>query len=100
MLIFDGFGSHLIFDFIKYCWDNDIISLCLLLYIIYFIQSLDVVLFQLYKYYHGEAVDRAVRQGLKIFIKIDFLALFNGIRSQTFKPFSIKSSFAEIDLIL
>ena len=29
MLIFDGFGLHLVFDFIKYCWDNNIISFCL-----------------------------------------------------------------------
>jgi hypothetical protein len=45
MLIFDGFGSHLVFDFIEYCWNNDIISLCLPPYIIYFIQSFDIILF-------------------------------------------------------
>ena len=42
LLLFDGYGSHLLFPFINYCWNNGIIPLCLPAHITYIMQPLNV----------------------------------------------------------
>ena len=49
--------------------------------------------FQPFKHWHTESVDAAVRLGSSDFDRLDFLAAFNWMRSQTFKPSTIKSAF-------
>ena len=42
LLLFNGYGSYLMFPFINYCWQHNIIPLCLPAYITHIIQPLDV----------------------------------------------------------
>jgi DDE superfamily endonuclease len=99
LLIFDGFGSHLLIDFIQYCWDNHIIPLVLPPHATHLMQPLDVVIFQPYKHYHSEALDRAIRIGFDEFTVQDFLQELDGIRRQTFKASTVMSSFRATGLV-
>jgi hypothetical protein len=45
LLIFDGHGSHLTYEFITYCWDNKIIPFGLPSHTSHILQPLDVVIF-------------------------------------------------------
>jgi hypothetical protein len=80
MLILDRYNSHLEFDFVEYYWNNYIVPFCLPSHITHFLQPFDVVCFQLLKYYHAEAIDRAVRTEDFNFFKYEFLATFNDVR--------------------
>jgi hypothetical protein len=99
LLLFDGFGSHLLIDFIQYCWDNSIIPMVFPPHATHLMQPLDVVIFQPYKHYHSEALDKAVRLGFDEFTVQDFLQELDTIRRQTFKRSTILSSFRETGLV-
>ena len=62
-------------------------------------QPLDVGCFQPFKHYHAEAVDAAVRLGSSDFDRLDFLAAFNWIRSQTFTTSTITSAFRKTGFV-
>lgn len=57
LLIIDNHGSHCTKEFINYCDNNLIIPFGLPSHATAVLQPLDVVVFQPYKHYHGEAVD-------------------------------------------
>ena len=99
MLIFDGFGAHLMFDFISFCWDNNIIPVCLPPHATHLMQPLDVVCFQPYKHYHSEALNTNTRIGRTEFGVTDFLAELASVRSQTFKSRTICSAFRHTGLV-
>jgi hypothetical protein len=62
-------------------------------------QPLDVVIFQPYKHYHCEALDRVIRIGFDEFTVQDFLQELDGIRRQTFKASTVMSSFRATGLV-
>jgi hypothetical protein len=99
LLLFDGFGSHLLIDFISYCWDNYIIPICLPPHATHLMQPLDVVVFQPYKHYHSEVLDEANRSGCDAFDTVDFLAELGNIRYQTMKTSTICSAFRATGLV-
>ena len=59
LLLLDGFGSHCITQFLDYSDQYMIIIFCLLPHSSHLLQPLNVVIFQPYKHYHAEAVERA-----------------------------------------
>jgi len=60
-----------------------------------------VVVFQLYKHYHTEALDIATRMGCSQFDKVEFFTAIESICIQTFKPTTIiLSAFRETGLWL
>ena len=89
LLIFDGHGSHLTYEFITYCFDNDIWPYALPPHTSHILQPLDVVVFSPYKYYHRQRVKRAVRQGTEDFNKVEFLHAIRSIRNKAFKASTI-----------
>jgi hypothetical protein len=97
-LVSDGFESHNDFEFIQYCWDERIIPFHLPPHTTHLLQPLDVVCFQPLKHYHSETIDQAVRSGDTQFIRAEFLAAFDRIRAQTFKPDTIRSAFRKTGL--
>ncbi len=95
----DGHGSHCTYEFVDHCNQHQIIVFCLPPHAIHFLQSLDVVLFQPYKHYHGEAINQATCTGCPDFNKIEFLASLATIRKNTFKQHSILSGFRKTGLV-
>ena len=57
-----------------------------------------MVCFQPLKHYHSEIIDQAVRSGDTQFTRAEFLAAFDRIRMQAFKPDTIKSAFRKTGL--
>jgi hypothetical protein len=51
------------------------------------------------KYYHAEAIDRAMRLGDTEFLRAEFLLAFDGIRKDIFKKITIHSIFRKTGLI-
>ena len=93
LLILDGYGSHHTYDFIEYAESKNIVLFGLPPYLTHLLQPLDVVIFAPMKYWHSDAVDTLVRNGVKQVSKLEFLAIISDIRRRTLVDKSIKSSF-------
>ena len=99
MLIFDGYGSHVTQDFIKYCWEHRIRPFQLPPHSTHLLQPLDVGVFQKFKHEFKELIREEVFLGAKEITKADFFALFNKFSAKTFKPKLCKSAFRKTGLI-
>jgi len=77
LLILDGHGSHISFEFIHYCIESSIHLICLPGHSTHLLQPLDVGLFSRYPHYYGLAVDNHIRSGQSQ----------EGIRMAVFIPF-------------
>ena len=62
-------------------------------------QPLDVGVFQPFKHYYMDAIDKAVWLDDKKFGKLEFLAPFQSFRNQTFKPTIIRYVFMSTGLV-
>lgn len=99
LLLIDGVNSHMEYDFIEYCWDENIIPFAFIPHTTHLCQPLDVKCFQPLKHYHSEAIDRAVRTGDAEFSKIEFLAAFQNFRRQAFTLPTVLSAFRETGIV-
>ncbi len=79
--------------------ENKILLFRLPLHSTHLTQPLDVVVFQRFKYYHTDAIDKAVRLGDEKFGKLEFLAKFQSFCNQTFKPTTIHHAFKSTELV-
>ena len=79
LLLLHGFVTHCTKEFIDYCDNHKIIPFCLPPHSSHLLQPLDVIVFQLYKHYHAEAVEAATRMGCGDFDKAQFLDRIDSI---------------------
>jgi hypothetical protein len=93
MLLCDGFGSHLTYEFTHFCEEKKIQLFFLPPHCSHILQPLDVGVFSVYKHYHSEAVEDATATGCTKFGKVDFLAAISSIRAKTFKLSTIRLGF-------
>lgn len=93
LLLLDGYGSHHTLEFINYCEEHRIIPFGLPSHSTHFLQPLDVVVFQPYKYWHTEAVDRSARLGCTDYNKLEFFSDFEWFRRQALTSSTIKAAF-------
>ncbi len=98
LLILDGHGSHETLEFTQYCIDRKILLACFPAHLTHKMQPLDVVVFQPFKHWYGEAVNQAYRTGAFEIDKMEFLHLIPDVRKRTFKKATIKAAFAETGL--
>ncbi|ODA78131.1 hypothetical protein RJ55_06735 [Drechmeria coniospora] len=99
LLLMDGYSSHTTKEFIQYCDDHDIIPFGYPPHSTHLVQPLDVVVFQPYKHYHAKALDLVVRDGVTNITKLEFLALIQGVRNQTFTKTTIEAAFRETGIV-
>ena len=99
LLILDGYGSHLTYEFYEYAQKHKIELFALPPHSTHLTQPLDVGCFQSYKHYHSEAIDETMRTGIPEFGKLDFLASLTTMRARTFKKSTILSAFRKTGLI-
>lgn len=74
LLILDGYGLHLTYEFYEYTQKHRIELFTLPPHSTHLTQPPDVGCFQRYKHYHSEAIDATMRTGIPEFSKLDFLA--------------------------
>jgi DDE superfamily endonuclease len=84
LLLLDGVNSHMEYDFIEYCWDENIIPFTFIPHTTHLCQPLDVKCFQPLKHYHSEAIDNAVRTGDSDFSKIEFSCYISNLSRTSF----------------
>lgn len=77
LLVMDGYGSHMTFEFYSYAQENHIELFRLPPHSTHLTQPLDVGCFQPFKHYHTEAIDQSVRNGESDFNKLNFLSIFS-----------------------
>ena len=75
-LIIDDYSSQMILPFHNLVTENKIVLFRLPLYSTHLTQPLDVGVFQSFKHYHMDAIDKTVRLGDEKFGKLEFLAAF------------------------
>ena len=81
-----------------HCTDADILPFCLPPHTTHILQPLDVVVFQPYKHWHAQAIDKATCTRCDDFNKVEFLEALGSIRAKTFKTSTILSAFKETGL--
>ena len=96
LLVFDGHGSHITYEFVEYCIQHNILLLCLPSHSTHLLQPLDVGLFGPYQHFYRLEVDKYMRsgqnrQGIK---KATFIPFLAEAREQTFLRSTIQQAFA------
>jgi hypothetical protein len=77
LLLCDGYGSHITYEFINSARKYNIILYFLPQHTSRLLQPLDFGVFQAYKHWHSEAVEDATQRGYRKFTKLESLsALF------------------------
>ncbi len=79
---------------------NKIVLFCFSPYFIYFTQPLDIGVFQFFKHYHIDAIDKAIWLSDKNFGKLESLDAFQSFCNKIFKPTTIRHAFKSTGLVL
>ena len=87
------------FFFFEFAIVNNIILFRLSAHLIYFIQSLNVNVFQFYKHYHIETINHAMRMKNKKLEKLKFLIVYQTFCIQIFKSSIIRYVFKATNII-
>ena len=77
LLIFDGHNSHFTSQFNLFCMKHKIISICMPLHSLHFLQPLDVSCFLVLKCLYSHQIEQFMRCGINFIDKPDFLILYN-----------------------
>jgi hypothetical protein len=93
MLLCDGYGSHLTYEFIQFCEKQRIVLFFIPPHSSHLLQPLDVGVFHVYKHWHSEMIEDMTITGCTKFTKDDFLAAITSIRQKTFKASTIRLGF-------
>ena len=99
LLILDGHASHITKEFLTYAEDHKIVCMGLPPHTTHLLQPLDVGVFQPYKHWHAQAVNRAVDFADTEYSKQEFLASFKHFRDQTMKQNTIRSAWRKTGLV-
>jgi hypothetical protein len=99
-LILDGYGSHATPEFDTYCFENNIITECLLLHTSHILQPLDVACFGLLKTAYGRLVQDLARKAIFYIDKADFLIMYQQACTTIYSKQNILSRFRATGLIL
>ena len=93
LLIVDGFGSHMTLQFFRLATASNIILFKLPAHSTHITQPLDVGCFQPYKAAHGNAIERAVRNGDSRYNRLTFLSALQEIRDSVFIRGTIRNAW-------
>ena len=96
LLISDGHGSHITFEFVSKCFSHNVLLLCLPAHSTHLLQPLDVGLFSPYQHFYGLGVDNYMRSGQNIagIKKSIFIPFLTEARQATFTTHNIRQSFS------
>ena len=100
LLILNGHGSYLIPKFNEICEQNKVILICILVYLSYLLQPLNIDCFTVLKRSYGRMVKTKIQVGINYIDKLNFLEVYPSVRIEAFKSETIKNSFLATGLIL
>ncbi|KAI0996277.1 hypothetical protein K3495_g11903 [Podosphaera aphanis] len=99
LLIMDGHGSHLTFEFINYCEAHKVFPFLLPPHSTHLLEPLDIGIFQQYKNYHQELLDDKIRIGGLQYKQEDFFRVLQRTRNLAFKKRTITFAFKQDGLV-
>lgn len=100
LLLLDSFGSHHIYEVVKFCENHKIIPFNMPSHTTHLLQPLNVGVFQPLKHWHLEAFNDAVQNGDETFSKVKFLHALNTFQGKAFKPTTIRFAWEKTGFIL
>jgi hypothetical protein len=89
LLILDGHGSHVTFEFIEFCWKEKIVPLCLPPHATHYLQPLDVGIFRPLAETYKRLLYDYCKYGAVQISKEDFLRMVETAREQAMTPTTI-----------
>lgn len=99
LLIADGHSSHITGNMISLCIDNNIDLLILPPHCSHMLQPLDVGVFGPMKKYHALETDRLVRAGITRFHRVEWVTLYQRIRTKALSIENIRSGWRGAGLV-
>jgi hypothetical protein len=91
MLVMNDYESHLTYEFYEYAKFHGIYLMRLPPHSTHLTQSLNVEMFQSFKYHHSKAIDVSIRLSDADFTRLDFLIAFQHFRAKAFKLENVRS---------
>jgi hypothetical protein len=98
LLIINDHQSHVFVEFVKFCWQTKIVSLCLLFHTTYYLQSLNVDCFVSLNKIYKQKLKGKNKTDVMHIIKFDFLEFLEKARRKIMIEAIIMSSFAKINM--
>jgi DDE superfamily endonuclease len=98
LLLFDGYGSYLTVEVIRYCDNHGIILMALLSHTSHLLQPLDIGCFQLYKHIYKEEIERLIRRGEYTFDRQEFFFCLANVRNRALTASTIQSAWRKAGL--
>jgi hypothetical protein len=99
LLIIDGYKSHNLLKFQEIYKENDIITLCMLLYLLYLLQPLDIGCFSLLKKAYRSQIGSLIRSYINHITKLEFLPAFKAAFKQSITKDNIYAGFQGAGLV-
>ena len=99
MVVFNSYKSYLSVQFEQFYKKNCIITLYLLIYFSYFIQSLDVGYFNILKRLYGRGFKDFIKIYINYIIKTEFFIAFKTAHFNIITPKNNKANFRDTNLI-
>lgn len=95
LLLMDGHGSHLTFQFLSYCQQHQIIPFSFPPHTTHLLQPLDHKPFQVYKHYYRQTNNMVVQWGGSVKDKRDFLHEIHDVRMKTFTQRTLRQALRD-----
>lgn len=96
LLVIDGHVSHVSVEFIEFCWEVDIVPLCLPPHTTHYLQPLDVGCFGPLDQAYRKQLDQRNKTGVVHVTKEDFLVMLKGARKSSLIGETIRNAWAKI----
>ena len=99
LLLIDSCGAYITWEFMDHCNTNKIKLVLLAAHATYFLQPPDIGIFQPFKYWYAEGVDKAMRLGAEDLNNLDFLDLFPSIYTETIRFSTLQGAWQATRLV-
>ena len=99
LLILDSYRNYNIPEFDQYCKENNIVLLCIPVYLLYLLQPLDIGIFLPLKQVYRQGIDTNIRLGINHIDKQEFLRIYPLARASAFTASNIYRAFRGAGLI-
>ncbi|ENH67975.1 hypothetical protein FOC1_g10000370, partial [Fusarium oxysporum f. sp. cubense race 1] len=93
LLILNGYESHHLADFERYCKENKIITLYMPAYVSYLLQPLDIGCFRPLKKAYSREIEHLIRYFITYISKTKFFSAFYAVFKVTFIESNIQGGF-------
>ena len=98
-MIFDNYRNYLISQFDRLYKKNNIIFFCISIYLLYFLQLLDIDCFTIFKYIYNYFINNLIYRKYNYIDKFDFLENYQYIQLKTFQLNIIRNSFTASSIV-